>query len=42
VAAEAVHFCQNLVQGLLSFIVSAAQAGAASAADTVEFIDENN
>ena len=39
---EAVHFHQQLVQCLLFFIVTAAQAGAALAANRVNFVDEDN
>ena len=39
---EAVHFHQQLVQGLLALIVAAAQAGAAMAAHGVDFIDEDD
>ncbi len=40
VAFEAVHFDQQLVQGLLALIVTAAEAGATMAAHRVDFIDE--
>ncbi len=39
---EAVHFDQQLVQGLLALIVTAAETGAAMAADGVDFIDEDD
>ncbi len=39
---EAVHLDQQLVQGLLALVVSAAQAGAAMAADRVDFVDEDD
>ena len=39
---EAVHFHQQLVQGLLFFIMAAAQAGATLAAHSINFIDEND
>ena len=42
VGFEAVHFDQQRVQRLLAFVVSAAQAGAAMAADGVNFIDEDD
>ena len=41
-AGKAVHFHQQLVQGLFPFVVSAADAGAAVAADCVNFIDKDN
>ena len=40
--AEAVHLAEDLVESLLAFIVAAAEAGAANAADGVDFIDEQN
>ena len=39
---EAVHFDQQLVQGLLALIIAAAQAGAAMTADRVDLVDEND
>ena len=42
VGGKTVHFHQQLVQGLFPFIMPAAQAGAALAADRVDFIDEND
>ena len=39
---EAVHFHQQLIQGLLALIVSAAEAGAAMAAHGVDFVDEDD
>ncbi len=42
VRAEAVHLHQQLVQGLLALVVPAAQAGAALAADGVDFVDEDD
>ena len=42
VGFEAVHLDQHLVQGLLALVVAAAQAGAALAADRVDFIDEDD
>ena len=41
-ALEAVHFHQQLVEGLLALIVAAAQAGAAMAADGVDLVDEDD
>jgi hypothetical protein len=41
-ATETVQFRQNLIQGLFSFVVTAAYTGAAHPADGVQFIDENN
>ena len=41
-AFEAVHFHQQLVQGLLALVVAAAQAGATLAADRVDFVDEDD
>ena len=40
VVAEAVHLDKKLVQGLLALIVSAAEAGAALTADSVDLINE--
>ena len=42
VALEAVHLHQQLVQGLLALVVTAAQARAAVAADGVDFVDEDD
>ena len=42
VALEAVHLHQQLVQRLLALVVAAAQAGAALAADRIDFIDEHD
>ena len=40
--AEAVHFHQQLVQGLLTLVVAAAHAGATLTADRVDLIDEDD
>ena len=42
VGLKTVHLDQQLVQGLLTFIVAAAQAGAALAADRVDLVDEDD
>ncbi len=42
VGLEPVHLDQELVQGLLAFVVAAAETGAAMATDRVDFIDEDN
>ena len=42
VGLEAVHLDQHLVQRLLALVVAAAQAGAAMAADRVDFVDEDD
>ena len=42
VGLEAVHLDQQLVEGLLAFVVAAAEAGAAMAADRIDFIDEDD
>ena len=42
VGFEAVHLDEQLVQGLLALVVSAAEAGAAMAADRVDFVDEDD
>ena len=42
IGLEAVHFDQHLVQRLLAFVVAAAQAGAAVAADGVDLVDEDD
>ena len=42
VGFEAVHLDQQLVEGLLALVVSAAEARAAMAADGVDFIDEDD
>ena len=39
---EAVHLAEDLVERLLAFVVSAADAGAAMAADGVDFVDEQD
>ncbi len=39
---EAVHFDQQLVQGLLFLVVAAESVRAAGAAERVEFVDEND
>src|ERR1700680_1841058 len=39
---EAVHLDQQLVEGLLALVVTAAQAGAAVAADGVDLVDEHD
>ncbi len=40
--AEAVHLDEQLVEGLLAFVVAAAEAGAALAADGVDLVDEDD
>jgi hypothetical protein len=40
VALEAVHLAQDLVEGLRTLVVAASQAGAASAADRLELVNE--
>ena len=42
VGLKAVHFHQKLIEGLFPLVVTAAQAGAAVAADGVDFIDEDD
>ena len=42
VAFEAVHLDQQLVQRLLALVVTAAEAGAAMAADRVDLVDEDD
>ena len=42
VGLEAVHLDQQLVEGLLALVVAAAEAGAAMAADGVDFVDEDD
>jgi hypothetical protein len=42
VGLEAVHFDQELVEGLLALVVSTAEAGAAVTADSVDLIDEDD
>ena len=39
---KAIHFDEKLVQGLFALIVSAADAGAAMAADSVDLVHEND
>ncbi len=41
-AFEAIHLDQQLVQRLLALIVTTAEAGAAMAADRVDFVDEDD
>ena len=42
VGLEAVHLDQQLVERLLALVVAAAEAGAAMAADRVDFVDEDD
>ena len=42
VAFEAVHLDQQLVECLLTFVVTTAESGAAMAADRVDFVDEDD
>ena len=42
IGLEAVHLDQQLVQGLLALVIAAAEAGAAMAADRVDFVDEDD
>jgi hypothetical protein len=42
VRLEAVHFDQQLIQGLFPLVVAAAESGAAVPADCVDFIDEDD
>ena len=42
VGLEAVHLDQQLVEGLLALVVTAAQAGAAMTADGVDLVDEDD
>lgn len=42
VGLEAVHLDQHLVEGLLALVIAAAHAGAAMAADSVDFVDEDD
>ena len=42
IGIKAIHFNQHLVQGLLALIMAAAQAGAALAADRINFIDKHD
>ncbi len=42
VGFKAVHLDQQLVQGLLALVIAAAEAGAAMAADRVDFVDEDD
>ena len=42
VGFEAVHLDKQLVQGLLTFVVSAAETGATMAAHGVDFVDEDD
>ena len=39
---EAVHLAEDLVQGLLAFVVAAADAGAAVTADRIDLVDEED
>jgi hypothetical protein len=39
---KAVHFSQNLVQGLLALVVTAADASAALATNAVQFVNEDD
>ena len=42
VGLEAVHLDEQLIERLLALVVTAAQAGAAVAADRVDFVDEDD
>ncbi len=42
VGLEAVHLDKQLVQRLLALVIAAAEAGAAMAADGVDFVDEDD
>ena len=42
IGLEAVHLDQQLVQGLLALVIAVAEAGAAMAADRVDFVDEDD
>src|SRR5690606_14691448 len=42
VHTETVHLDQQLVEGLLAFVMTAAQAGTALAPDGVNLVDKNN
>ncbi|MNI20507.1 hypothetical protein D3C73_739920 [compost metagenome] len=42
IAAKAVHFDEQLVEGLLTFVMSAAKSGAALTSDSIDLIDEDN
>ena len=42
IGLEAVHLDQQLVQGLLALVIAVAEAGAAMAADGVDFVDEDD
>src|SRR5690242_1119066 len=39
---KAIHLAQNLIERLLTFVVTAAQSRAALPADGVDFVDEND
>ena len=41
IAFEAVHFCEQLVQGLLAFIVSTTDSSASLAANSINLIDKD-
>ncbi len=42
VRLEAVHFDEQLIEGLLALVIAAAKAGAAMPADRIDFIDEDD
>ena len=42
VRVEAIHFTQYLVQGLLAFVMPAAQTGAPGAPHRIDFVDKND
>src|SRR5471030_1141664 len=42
IGLETVHLDQELVEGLFALVIAAAQAGAAMAADRVDFVDEDD
>src|SRR2546430_15620748 len=42
VAFKSIHFDEKLVERLLALVVTAAEAGAAVAADGIDFVDEDD
>jgi hypothetical protein len=42
VVGEAIHFDQDLVEGLLTFVISVSQSGTALTANCVNFVDKDN
>ena len=42
IGAETVHFDQQLIESLFTFVVSSSQTGSTASSNSINFIDENN